>query len=158
MFGNNLTLLNKNKMEEMHINWAAYGLAVVAQIIIGYIWFHPSVMGKMWAKANGIEIKDIMPKNPGMAYGLSILLTLFFTMFMVTNVTGPGQDTAPDGHSYHTFQHGIAHAIVMTLMIIVPIFGTLALFTKKNWAWFIVQTGYWFLRMFVAFGILSAWR
>lgn len=145
-------------MEEMHINWAAFAVAVVAQMVVGFIWFHPAVMGTKWAKVQGMDPAGMKPANPGMTYGMTILLTLFFTMFLFINVTGPGQDTAPDGHSYVTFQHGLAHAVVLTFLILIPIFGTLAMYERKGWNWFLIQTGYWFLRMAVGFGILSAWR
>ncbi|MFN0032700.1 MAG: DUF1761 domain-containing protein [Flavobacteriales bacterium] len=139
-------------------NWIAYAVAVVAQMVIGFLWFHPSVMGKMWAKAIGTTVEGLKPKNPGMVYGLTILYTLLFTFFLMTNVTGPGQDVAPDGHSYATFQHGLAHAVALTLMVILPVLGTPALFEGKSKGWMIVQVGYWFVRMAVALGILSAWR
>ncbi len=139
-------------MENM--NWAAYAVAVVAQMVIGFIWFHPSVMGKMWAKANGISIDDMKPSNPGMTYGLTILYTLLFTMFLTVNVLGPGQEDV----KYHTFQHGVAHAVALTLMIMIPVIGTPMLYEKRSWGWFIVHVGYWFLRMAVAMGILSLWR
>jgi Protein of unknown function (DUF1761) len=145
-------------MEEMQINWAAFAVAVVAQMVIGFLWFHPAVMGKMWAKANGVSIEEMKPKNPGMVYGLTILYTLFFTMFLITNVTGPGQDVAPDGHSYVTFQHGLAHAVILTIMVILPVIGTPALYEGKTKGWMVVQIGYWFARLAVAAGILSAWR
>ena len=140
------------------MNWAAYAVAVVAQMIIGVIWFHPSVMGKMWAKAIGVSIEELKPKNPGMVYGFTILYTLLFTMFLMTNVTGPGQDVAPDGHSYHTFQHGFAHAVILSIMVILPVLGTPALYEGKKKGWMVVQVGYWFVRLVVAAGILSAWR
>lgn len=145
-------------MEEMHINWAAYAVAVVAQMIIGYLWFHPAVMGKMWAKANGISVEEMKPKNMAMTMGITILLTLLFTFFIMTNVTGPGQSVAPDGHSYVTFQHGLAHALILTIMVIIPVLGTPALYEKRSWGWVIVHVGYWFLRLAVAAGILSMWR
>lgn len=145
-------------MEEMPMNWAAYAVAVVAQMIIGYIWFHPKVMGTMWAKARGISVEEIMPKNKGMVYGFTILYTLLFTMFIMTNVTGPGQDVAPDGHSYHTFKHGIAHALILTGFVVLPVLGTPALYEGKKKGWMIVQMGYWFVRLIVAAGIISAWR
>lgn len=145
-------------MEEMHTNWAAFAAAVVAQMGIGYIWFHPKVMGAMWAKALGISIEEMKPKNPGMVYGLTTLYTLLFTLFLLLNVTGPGQDVAPDGHSYHTFQHGIGHAILLTTLVIIPVLGSPALYEGKKKEWMIVQTGYWLLRLIVAAGIISMWR
>lgn len=145
-------------MEEMNMNWAAFAMAVVAQMVIGFLWFHPSVMGKMWAKAHGVSVEEMKPKNPGLVYGLTTLYTLLFTLWLMTNVTGPGQDTALDEHSFHTFQHGLAHAIILTLMVILPVLGTPALFEGKTKGWMIVQIGYWLLRLVVAAGIISMWR
>jgi len=145
-------------MEEMKMNWVAYAVAVVAQMIIGYLWFHPAVMGKRWAQANGKTIDEMKPKNPGMVYGLTILYTVLNTMFLMINVTGPGQDTAPDGHSYHTFQHGIVHAVIFMILVVLPVIGSPALHEGKSKGWMLVQMGYWFVRLIVAFGILSLWR
>ena len=145
-------------MEEMHINWAAVAVAFVAQMEIGYAWFHPALMGTMWAKANGKTVDEMKPKNPGMVYGLTALYTLLFTLFLVTNVTGPGQDTAPDGHSFHTPQHGLAHAMILTLLVILPVMGTPALHSGQTKGWMAVQMGYWFVRVSVAAAIISAWR
>jgi hypothetical protein len=145
-------------MEEMHFNWAAYAVAVVAQMIVGYIWYNPAVMGKMWAQTNGIDEKDMQPKNMGMAVGLSVVLTLLFTMWLMINVTGPGQDTAPDGHSYHTFMHGFAHAVILSIMIMIPVYGMPAIYERRGMKWFLIHVGHWFLRMVVGAGILSAWR
>ncbi len=142
----------------MQMNWAAFAVAVVAQMVIGFIWFHPAVMGKMWAKSIGISIEDMKPKNPGMVYGLTILYTILFTMWLMTNVTGPGQDVAPDGHSYHTFQHGVVHAFILAIMVILPVLGTPALYEGKTKGWMMVQMGYWTVRLIVAAGIISMWR
>jgi len=142
----------------MDVNWAAFAVAVVAQMIFGYIWFHPGVMGKKYAKALGVDIQTMKPKNPGVTYGLTFLLTIFFTLFLMTNVTGPGQQVAPDGHSYVTIQHGLVHAVIFTLMVLVPVFAAPAMFEKRGWAWYMVHIGYWALRAVIAFSILSAWR
>jgi hypothetical protein len=138
----------------MEINWIAYAVAVVAQMVIGFLWFHPAVMGKMWARANGVTVEEMKPTNPGLTYGLTILYTLVFTFWLAINVTGPGQEDL----KYHTFQHGIAHATFLTIMVIIPVIGTPALYEKKKFGWMVVQVGYWFIRMAVAQGILSLWR
>ncbi len=138
----------------MHFNWMAYATAVIAQMIIGFIWFLPGVMGKTWADATGRTIEDLKPKNPGMVYGLTIFYTLLITMFLMMNVTGPGQEDI----KFHTFQHGLAHALILTFLVILPVLGTPALFEGKNRNWMIVQIGYWTLRLIVAQGILSLWR
>jgi Protein of unknown function (DUF1761) len=148
----------KTQKMDMDFNWAAYGVAVLAQMIIGFIWFHPAVMGKMWAASTGMTLEDMKPKNPALTYGLTTLYTLLITMFMMVNVVGPGQDATPEGHSFHTFQHGAFHAIILTIMVVIPMIGTPALFEKKGFKYMLVQVGYWFVRMAVAMGILSVWR
>jgi len=142
----------------MHINWLAYAAAVLAQMIIGYAFFHPALMGKVWAKANGKTVEEMNPKNSGLVYGLTFVYTLLNTMFLLFNVTGPGQDVAPDGHSYHTFQHGLAHALIFSVLVVLPVMGTPALHAGKSKEWVLVQLAYWFVRVSVAFGILSMWR
>jgi hypothetical protein len=137
-----------------HINWLAYAAAVVVQVVVGYVWFLPGVMGNYWAKANGKTFEEMTPQNAGMTYGLTILLTLLFTFFLLINVTGPGQEADKFG----TFQHGIGHGVFLTLLVVTPIFGTVTLFEKRGLSWLIVHGGYWFLRIALAGGILSMWR
>lgn len=136
------------------MNWIAFAAAVIAQILLGYLWFHPSVMGNMWAKANNSTIEEMKPKNPAMVYGLTNLFTLLFTVFMWLNVTGFGQEDI----KFHTFQHGIAHGVLLSLLVFIPVIGTPALYTGKSSSWIIVQVGYWLLRAAIAGGILSMWR
>jgi hypothetical protein len=69
-------------------------------------------------------------------------------------VTGPGQEDV----KFHTFQHGVAHAILLSIMVMLPVFGTPALYEKRSWSWTLCHVGYWFVRMAVAGGILSLWR
>ncbi len=141
-------------MENVHLNWAAYAVAVVAQMVIGYLWFHPAVMGKMWAKANGSTIEAMQPKNPGMVYGFTILYTLLNTMFLMVQVVGPGQEDV----QFHTVKHGLFHAVLFTAMVVLPVLGSPALHEGKSKTWMLVQVGYWFVRVSVAMAILSAWR
>jgi hypothetical protein len=138
----------------MELNWMAYVAAVIAQLVIGFIWFHPAVLGKMWARSINMPIEEMKPARPAVTYGLTILYTLIFTFWLAVNVTGFGQEP----ERYHTFQHGLAHATLLTIMVITPVLGTPALYENKKASWMFVQVGYWFVRMAVAQGILSLWR
>lgn len=141
-------------MENVHLNWAAYAVAVVAQMVIGYLWFHPAVMGKMWAQANGKSIEEMKPKNPGLVYGVTMLYTLLNTLFLMVQVVGPGQEDV----QYHTVKHGLFHALLFSAMVILPVLGTPALHEGKSRNWMLVQFSYWFVRVSVAMAILSMWR
>lgn len=139
---------------EMQINWLAMAAAIIVQMVVGFLWFHPSVMGNMWAKANNTTVEGMKPKNPGMVYGLTTLYTILYTLFLYINVAGFGQEDP----KFHTFQHGLAHAGIMTVLVLIPVLGTPALFEGRKKEFMIVQIGYWFLRTALAMGILSLWR
>jgi Protein of unknown function (DUF1761) len=140
------------------VNFLAIGLAALIPMIIGFVYYHPKVAGKAWMEANGFTMESLGKGPQPILYGVALLLSLMLALFVGSNVTGPGQDTAPDGHSYHTFQHGLVHGIILTLMVASPILGTMGIFEKKSMKWFIVNIGYWLITLSLMAGILSAWR
>ena len=63
-----------------------------------------------------------------------------------------------DGHSFVTFQHGVAHGIIFSITVLIPIFTTMAIFEKRKFSWAFVNWGYWAITAILMCGILSAWR
>lgn len=144
-------------MESYTPNLVATAVAALIPMIIGFLYYHPKAMGGMWMDANGFKLETMKPPKPILylgALGLSFLLALF----VQSNVTGPGQDVAPDGHSYKTFQHGLVHGILLTLSIVLPILGTMGIFEQRGSKWLIVNVGYWLVTFALMAGLLSAWR
>lgn len=143
---------------EPKLNMMAILVASLIPMIMGFIYYHPKVMGNAWMKANGFTQESLGNGPKPIWYLVSLVLSFLFAVKFALDVTSPGQEVAPDGHSYVTFQHGMAHGIVNTIMIILPIFGTLSIFEKRSWTWAFVNIGYWGLCLIVMQGILSAWR
>lgn len=143
---------------EPHFNWLAIAVAAIIPMITGFIYYHPKVLGGPWMKANGFTLESVGTGPKPILYGVAVLLSFLLATWLSTNVTGPGQDVAPDGHSYATFQHGMVHGIVASILIVLPILGTLSIFEKKGWNWVFVNTGYWALTLMMMGGLLSAWR
>lgn len=143
-------------MEEaqIHINWMAVIVATITPMVMGFIWYHPKVMGGIWMRANGFTEDDLKGGNMGMIFGAALVLAFLLAMFLNFNVTGFGQEDP----KYHTFQHGVVHAIMLTVMVVLPLFGTNALFERRSWSWLLVNVGYWFVTLAIALGVLSAWR
>lgn len=142
----------------MEPNWMAVVAAALVPMIIGFVYYHPKAMGGLWMRANGFTLESIgtgpKPVMFIIALGLSVLLALF----MHNDVTGPGQDKAPDGHSYATFGHGAVHGIILSLMVLLPVLGTMSIFEKRGWNWVFVNLGYWVVTLAIMGGVLSAWR
>jgi hypothetical protein len=139
---------------EMHINWLAVAVAAITPMIVGFVWYHPKVLGGVWMKANGFTEESLKGKNMGLIFGAAFGLSILLALFLNVNVTGFGQEDL----RYHTFQHGVAHACMLTVLVVLPLYGTTALFERRSWSWLLVNVGYWFVTLVIALGVLSAWR
>lgn len=145
-------------MEDMHVNWMAVIVSAIVPMVMGFIYYHPKVLGGAWMRANGITMETAgQPPKPAM-YLVALVLSFMLSVWMMLNTTGPGQQTAEDGHSYITFGHGIAHGVLVSLTVLLPVLGTLSIFEKRGWSWVFVNLGYWLVTLSVMGGILSAWR
>jgi hypothetical protein len=145
-------------MEDMHINWMAVLVSAIIPMVIGFIYYHPKVAGGAWMKANGFTLESVGTGPKPILFGVAFVLSVLLSMWLCGNVTGPGQLTAPDGHSYATFGHGAVHGLVISIMVLLPILGTQSIFEKRGWGWVFVNLGYWALTLMTMGGILSAWR
>jgi hypothetical protein len=68
-------------MEEMHINWVAILVAVVANVILGFIWYTP-LFGKAWAKELGFDT-TVKPASGELAKGMIFMVIGNFLMAYV---------------------------------------------------------------------------
>lgn len=141
-------------MEDFHINWLAVVVAALVPMLVGFVWYHPKVLGNIWMKATGLTEEELRKSNMPLIFGAALVLAFMLAMFLMINVTGFGQEDP----KYHTFQHGLAHGMMLTMLFVVPLFGTNALFERRSWSWFLVNVGYWWVTLSISLGILSAWR
>jgi hypothetical protein len=145
-------------MEEVQPNFLAIAVAALIPMIMGFIYYHPKVMGSAWMKANGFTMESMGTGPKPIWYLVALAFSFMLSFRLCMDVIAPGQDVAPDGHSYVTFQHGIAHGLINTLFILMPVLGTLAIFERRSWNWVFVNLLYWGLTLMIMQGILSAWR
>jgi hypothetical protein len=145
-------------LQLMEINWIAVAVTALVPMIIGFVYYHPQVLGGPWMRANGFTLESIGNGPKPVLYLAALVLSFLLSMFVCVNVTGPGQDVAPDGHSYVTFGHGAVHGVMISILLVLPILGTMSVFEKRGWSWVFVNLGYWMVTLVVMAGILSAWR
>ena len=145
------------------MNFIAIIVAAIIPMLMGFIYYHPSVMGNAWMKANGFTKEGMTPPKP-LLYLLAFVCSFLLSVFLWAWVTGAGgievtQVTDPkDGHSFVTFQHGVAHGIIFSILVLFPVFTTMKIFEARKWSWAFVNIGYWAITMILMCGILSAWR
>ena len=144
-------------------NLAAVAIAALMPMVIGFIYYHPKVLGGAWMRANGFTLESMGNGPKPILYGVALVLSFLLSMFMWINVTGPGQGTAevmPDGttHNFATFGHGVVHGILINITVLLPVLGTLSIFERRGWGWVFTNLGYWVVTLALMGGILSAWR
>lgn len=138
----------------MEFNWFAVVVAALVPTLVGFVWYHPKVMGTVWMKAAGLTEDDLKKGNMPMIFGISFVMAFLLATFWSVNVTGPGQEDL----KYHTFQHGLVHGLILTITIVLPLVVTNGLFERKSWTYILVNAGYWCLTFCIGLGILSLWR
>lgn len=130
-------------------HWISFLLAIIAQIIVGYIWFHPAVFGSRWASVNNKKYKDLESENTILTYLSALALAILITYWLSINVK---IDSETFGG---VFFDAIKKITILTLFVTLPILGIPALFEKREKIWLLIYSGYWFLRMLVATIVLS---
>ncbi|HUN17259.1 MAG TPA: DUF1761 domain-containing protein [Saprospiraceae bacterium] len=167
----------------MTINWLAILVSALVPMLLGFIWYHPKVMGKVWMDACGFKEEDMKStSNMGLIFGISFLMSLLLAFAMNTisyhqtfvanslmNQPGFGDPNsevgkyladymAKYGTNFRTFSHGAAHGILIAgIMIVVPVLTTNALFEKKGFKYIAVNAGYWLITLGLMGGIVCAW-
>ncbi len=151
-------------MKEPDFNFIPVLIASLIPMIMGFIYYHPSIAGSAWMKANGFTKESIGKGPKPIMFLVAFIMSFLLSIFMWSNVTGaggmdPNQVVDPnDGHSYVTFGHGVAHGIIFSITALLPIFVTMSIFEKRGWLWTFVNLGYWGITVILMGGLLSAWR
>jgi hypothetical protein len=145
------------------INFIAILCAALLPLVMGFLYYHPSLFGNKWMAANNFVKANMTPPKPVM-YLLAFFCSFLLAFFLWGWVTGGGgmeqsQVVDPiDGHSYVTFGHGVFHGVAFSLMVLLPVFITMKIFEARKWSWAWINIGYWSLTTILMCGLLSAWR
>ena len=166
----------------MDFNWLAVLVAALVPTVIGFVWYHPKVMGTAWMKAADMTEEKMKGANMGLIFGLSFLFSLMlavevnFLAIHQMNIPGifvgaDGASPSPDseagkyladfmakyGSIHRTWSHGIVHGIINALFFALPILATNAMFERKGWKYILVNFGYWLITIAVMCTIVCAW-
>jgi len=164
----------------MEFNLPAIIVAAFVPTVIGFIWYHPKVMGTTWMKAADMTDEKIKGGNMALIFGLSFFFSLMLAVevnfLAIHQMNVPGifagaKGAAPSaedaqfladfmakyGSNWRTFSHGIVHGIINSLFFALPLLATNAMFERKGWKYILVNFGYWLLTISIMCGIVSAW-
>ena len=139
-------------MEGIHINLIAVLVAVVANFVLGFIWYTP-LFGKAWAKEMGLDT-SVKPTSGQLAKGMTIMVIGNFMMAWVfaNNIAAWGY--VPGMKEMSTLSNVMSAAVFTWLGFYVPVDLGVVAWEGKSWKLFGINTAYHFLMLLVAALIL----
>jgi hypothetical protein len=162
----------------LEFNYWIIPIAALIPMIIGFIWYHPKVVGTAWMNESGMTDEKVKGGNMPLIFGVSYLFSCMLALAMMgltihqmgfqsmlMEQPGFGQEgseiytffhetIAKYGQDFRTFKHGALHGFVGGLFIALPILATNALFERKSWKYIWINAGYWAITMMLMGGVV----
>jgi len=140
-------------MEDMNINMVAILVAVVANFVLGFIWYTP-LFGKAWAKEMGMDT-SAKPTSGQMALGLSFMIIGNFLLAYVLAHDIVAWSYVPGTDQMSTTAKILSSAGFTWLGFFVPGDLSRVAWEKHSWKLFGINTTYHLLTLLVAAAILT---
>ncbi len=131
-------------------NLLAIVIAALIPMFMGFIYYHPKVFGKVWMDSLGLKEEDLKKGNMGAIMGISLVMSVLLSFFMLVNVDGPGQEG-----EFDTFKHGVFHGVLIGIMVAMPVLVTNGLFERKNLKNLAINTLYWIITIGLMGGVID---
>ncbi len=138
-------------MSEFQINYLAVGVAALATIFIGALWYSPLLFHKFWVKAHGYSEEKVeqLRKTAGRAFIVSLFCYVVMAFVLAIFVSYAGVSTVLQG-------------ALLGLLVWIGFLATLGLtahlFSEKRWSTYLIDAGYQLVYAVVMGVILAAWR
>ncbi len=151
-------------------------LAALVPLLVGFVWYHPKVLGTAWMNACGFtdpeKMKEgfNMPLVFGLTYVFSFLISFplsgvvihqmgLFSMLQNHFTEAATQKVFGDlmttyGNDFRTFKHGALHGAITGIGIGLPIVATTALFERRGFKYIAINAGFWIVCLLLMGGIL----
>lgn len=141
---------------ELEINFTAIIVAVIANFILGFIWYTP-LFGKIWGREMGYD-PNMKPANSEMFKGMAFMLigNFFFAYVLAHNIAA--WNFVPGVKEMGIAANTISAVLFTWLGFYLP--GDLGntVWEKKSWTLFAINTGYHFMSLVVVAIILTHWH
>jgi hypothetical protein len=133
------------------INWLSIIISALIPMVMGFAWYHKALLGKPWMELTGITEEKAKEANMGMVFGVSIVMSLLLTFFLLANTNSPGQEG-----EFDTFGHGVIHGAFVAILVVTPAFVTNGLFEQRPWKLTLINIFYWIVTIAIMGGIIDA--
>lgn len=140
-------------METIQVNMTAVLVAVIANFILGFIWYTP-LFGKAWGREHGFD-SSFKPTTGELARGMIFMVIGNFFMAYVFAHNMAAWSFVP-GSAAMTVTENILSSVGFTwLGFYLPVDIGVVTWERKSWKLFGINTSYHFLMLLVAALILT---
>ncbi|MBL7872375.1 MAG: DUF1761 domain-containing protein [Cyclobacteriaceae bacterium] len=140
-------------MEAIQINMVAILVAVVANFVLGFLWYTP-LFGKAWAKEMGFDT-SVKPTGGEMAKGMIFMVIGNFFLAYVFAHNMAAWSFVPGNAEMGAVGNIINATIFTWLGFYLPVDIGIVTWEKKSWKLFGINTGYHLVMLLVAATILT---
>lgn len=145
-------------MENIHINLTAIIVAVIANFVLGFIWYTP-LFGKRWAKEQGMDPNGPRPPASVFIRGMSFMIIGNFLMAWVLahNIAAWGivqQQPTATPMEMSPMANVLSATGFTWIGFFLPVDLTRVAWERKSWTLFFIDTVYHLLSLFVVSAII----
>jgi hypothetical protein len=140
-------------METIQINYTAILVAVIANFILGFIWYTP-LFGKAWVREVGLDV-NVKPQPMELVRGMVIMIVGNFLMAFVFAHNNAAWSFVP-GMADQSKVVLIMNASIFTwLGFYLPVDIGVVTWERRSWKLFAINTGYHLMMLIVAATVLT---
>jgi hypothetical protein len=160
-------------------NLAIIALAALIPLVVGFIWYHPKILGTAWMNAAGLTEEKLKGANMALIFFLVFIFSFLIGLAIISIVIhqghvysilvktpGFGVPGSPVqtmlenfmrdyGQNFRTFKHGVFHGVLFTIFFAFPLIGINALFERRGFKYIFIHSGYWLVTIALMGGVIS---
>ena len=140
-------------MDSIHINYVAILVAVVANFILGFLWYTP-LFGKLWAKELGLDTTQ-PPQQNEMIRGMAFMVIGSFFLAWVLAHNMAAWSFVPEMKDSSMTRTVFSTAIFTWLGFFLPVELSRVAWERRSWTFFFINAGYHLASVFVIALVLT---
>lgn len=165
----------------MHLGLPVVFISAIVPLLVGFVWYHPKVLGTVWQKEVGLSDAQLQQANMLKIFGLTYLLSVMLSSILIVivvhqvhlySIFADNPDFGKEGTelntwfkgfmdkyggNFRTFKHGAFHGFLSGLMLSLAIVGVDSLFERRSAKYVFLHVGFWAISMMLMGGIISQW-
>jgi Protein of unknown function (DUF1761) len=162
----------------MNLNFLVILSTALIPVIVGFVWYNPKVMGTIWMRELGMTTDSNKDIKMGPILIANLIAGVFLSAGLVSLVihqqgiysilaneasmkdpSSPLSQYVADfmskyGGNFRTFNHGMLHGFLATVMIILPAVTVSSLWERRSWKYIGLTFGYWAITLMLMGGII----